>query len=180
MLEARNQYVTLQHAYRVGEKYLVPMPRVASSAMGLWCNERGFKSVKPDEIPRGAPFATFVRHPLQRVISAYCLRMSDNEPYWAGVSSFREFLAQLPGSTDIHVRQQSELIESVGKPSFIGRYEILGIDWERFCAWTGVEHSPLVHFRRSARPRETFLPPSLLRELVGDRYRRDAEELGYP
>ena len=130
------QMFTLSRAYGVGDKTLIPMPKVASSSIDIVMSDYSIDVRKAT-----GKIATFVRNPYDRLISAY-------ESFWSGLS-FNHFMSQLieHGSADVHLKRQTDLIS----PDWFGRLESFSEDWSKCCKWLGIEHRPMPHMNASRR-----------------------------
>jgi hypothetical protein len=172
MLDTR--YAQLLVSIAIGDKALIPVPRVCSQAINAWACEKGFAQTEITAALAGT-FGTFVRDPYTRLVSAWHLQFSEGGAYWSALS-WHDFVRSLPGSVDIHVRPQVELVPNAAA---IWRYETLERDWRFCCRWLGVEWSALKRVRMNSRPTEPVEYTDELREVVREFYREDFRAFGY-
>ena len=130
--------------------------------------------------------ATFVRNPYDRVVSGFF--------YGKQYKSFPENY-----TFEQYVLQHAELKEKFGyiwlpkltdfidcPVDFVGRYETLHEDVERFCIWAGVTPKPLPHINKSAKrieegkkiPWQEMYNDDMLRH-VAEWYKKDFEMFDY-
>jgi hypothetical protein len=131
----------------------------------------------------------FVRNPWDRMVSTWShpdgqlVRMAHNRNVELRGLPFEEFLARTADLEHVHLRPQHEFVlDEAGRPlvDFVGRFETIAADFREVCRRIGVERR-LPHRNRSDRPvrdyRDAYTERT--RQLVGERYRRDAEAFGY-
>jgi hypothetical protein len=168
-------YVTeLTNCGRFGSRFLLPIPRVCSLSIAGWCDAQGATCSPSDA--RGE-IATVVRHPLDRLVSAYYTRglgkESDAPRFWR--MPFEEFVESVSTCADVHVRPQVDLV----RPTFFVRYENLADGWRQLCEWLGVAFAPLRHTHPSIgrESRDYFTPHT--RALAEAYYEADFATFGY-
>lgn len=163
---------------RLGDKFVLPIPRVCSISIVNWCDQSGLTECRPEDAI--GEIATIVRNPYDKCVSNYYTRapsaQKDAPLFWADTMSFEQFVEELPTCRDVHVLPQSELVP---RRSFVGRFENLREDWRRLCEWLGVAQRPLRHLHKSheREARDHFTPHT--RALVEAYYARDFEAFGY-
>jgi hypothetical protein len=164
----------LTNCGRFGARFLLPIPRVCSLSIAGWCDAQG-ATCNPADI--SGEVATVVRHPLDRLISAYHTRglgkAEDAPRFWD--MPFDQFVEDVAGCADVHVLPQSTLV----RPAFFVRYESLATGWRLLCDWLGVPYLPLRHTHPSIGrvARDYFTPRT--RVLAEAYYARDFEAFGY-
>lgn len=129
------------------------------------------------------PFvATFVRHPVDRLVSCWADRIRGERPSeplrrlgYGPDSSFSGFVrevAEIGTQANVHTAPQVSHLARVA-PDFIGRFERLPDDWQRLQGIVGI--GPLPHMQRSGREgwRQHADPATeaLVRELYADDFR---------
>lgn len=187
----------------------VPVPKVANrsikaalaAAAGLPFTEEkepDFQTVPLTAVPHLTDYFrfTFVRHPLDRLVSCYAQKVvlyarqlqmpllfwRYGRRFWPEMS-FAEFVtavAGIPdGRADRHFRSQHTFVYQGGKPivDFVGRFEQLASDWAQVQTQTGL--GPLPHFNPSPhKPFAEMYTPALA-QLAATRYRQDMALFGY-
>lgn len=187
----------------------VPVPKVANRSIkavladmvGLPFaegQEPDFETVPLTAVPHLTDYFrfTFVRHPLDRLVSCYAQKVvlyarqlqmpllfwRYGRRFWPEMS-FAEFVtavAAIPDSrADRHFRSQYTFVYQEGKPivDFVGRFEQLASDWAVVQQQTGL--GPLPHFNPSPhKPFAEMYTPALA-QLAAARYRQDMALFGY-
>ncbi len=187
----------------------VPVPKVANrsikavlaDAAGLPFaegQESDFETVPLTAVPRLTDYFrfTFVRHPLDRLVSCYAQKIvlyarqlqmpllfwRYGRRFWPemGFAEFVTAVAAIPdGRADRHFRSQHTFVYREGKSivDFVGRFEQLASDWAVVQQQTG--WGPLPHFNPSPhKPFAEMYTPALA-QLAAARYRQDMELFGY-
>lgn len=187
----------------------VPVPKVANrsikaalaAAAGLPFSEGqepDFQTVPLTAVPSYGDYFrfTFVRHPLDRLVSCYAQKIvlyarqlqmpllfwRYGRRFWAGMS-FAEFVtavAAIPdGRADRHFRSQHTFVYPQGTLAvdFIGRFEQMAQDWAQVQQRTGL--GPLPHFNPSPHKPFTEMYTPALAQAAAERYRQDMELFGY-
>lgn len=160
--------------------------------------EPGFETAPLTAVPAMTDYFrfTFVRHPLDRLVSCYAQKIvlyarqlqmpllfwRYGRRFWPEMS-FAEFVtavAAIPDSrADRHFRSQHTFVYHEGKPivDFVGRFEQLAPDWAQVQQQTGLGRLP--HFNPSPhKPFAQMYTPALA-QLAAERYRQDMALFGY-
>ncbi len=187
----------------------VPVPKVANrsikaalaDAAGLPYtdpHEAAFQTVPLTAVPDLTDYFrfTFVRHPLDRLVSCYAQKIvlyarqlqmpllfwRYGRRFWPEMS-FAEFVtavAAIPdGRADRHFCSQHTFVYRQGAPivDFVGRFEQLAQDWEFVRQQANI--GPLPHFNPSPhKPFAEMYTPALA-QLAVARYRQDMALFGY-
>ncbi|MBB3229564.1 sulfotransferase family 2 domain-containing protein [Halomonas stenophila] len=189
------------------QSIFIHIPKAAGSSVAdaLFKESGGHRPIRrylaysPDLVDHYFTF-TFVRNPWDRCHSAYhyfaCRAGSDahRDHRWAsavlsGINSFREFvllLKDLDYAKRIkrydHFRDQVDwLVDPVADDfmvDFIGRFEVLGEDFEHIKNKMGVDVA-LPHHRKGGGGSYLLEYDEEMKEIVGFLYSRDIERLGY-
>ncbi len=122
----------------------------------------------------------FVRHPLDRLVSAYAAGQYSG---WIKESeSFDTWVRQIELFTRAHVTPQSYfLCDLAGHVlvDFVGRFELLHNDWFHVCRSLKIDYRPLEHInKRNRGPWRSYYDKSL-RRYATELFRRDFEVFGY-
>ncbi|MCE3025567.1 MULTISPECIES: sulfotransferase family 2 domain-containing protein [unclassified Salinicola] len=142
----------------------------------------------------------FVRHPLDRLVSAYVYLEKGGigrydrafrDKYLRGVSGFDDFLRRLASRSRyrrrvmrwVHFRPQAEfLCDAEGQPlvDYVGRYENIDADYRRIAADLRISRvAPLEVVNATARRDYRDYYDSELTAIASRLYRRDFEIFGY-
>jgi hypothetical protein len=187
----------------------VPVPKVANrSIKAALADYAGMPYTDPHEagwqtIPlrqlatlEGYFRFTFVRNPLDRLLSCYAQKMvlyarqmglpllfwRYGKRFWPEMSfaEFVEAVAAVPDHlADRHFRSQHTFIYDEGKllVDFVGRFEQLETDWSTLCQQVGIGTLP--HYNPSPHKPYTEMYTRELARLAAKRYEKDIEVLGY-
>jgi hypothetical protein len=187
----------------------VPVPKVANrsikaalaAAAGLPFadgQEPNFETAPLAAVPHLTDYFrfTFVRHPLDRLLSCYAQKIvlyarqlqmpllfwRYGRRFWPEMS-FAEFVtavAAIPdGRADRHFRSQHTFVYTGGRLAvdFVGRFEQLAQDWAQVQQQTGL--GPLPHFNPSPHKPFTEMYTPMLAQLAAARYRQDLALFAY-
>ena len=117
-----------------------------------------------------SPRFTFVRHPLDRLISAWELGRKRNRV--SGELTEIALIGQLSGSNDMTMWPQTYWTDA--EIDFIGRFESLESDFSK------LSNAKLPHLNASERsPWQEYFTPPMFR-IAADYYLKDFETFGYP
>ena len=133
----------------------------------------------------------FVRHPLDRFISAWHDKVVNanyyafDEPTHERMQRVEEFalwtaeqdLSAVPG-TDQHLTLQSRMID-LNRVDFVGRLETFDRDFSEVCERAGAPAVPAAPQNQTAPQGRDRQVSDELRDLVGRMYRRDYQMFGY-
>lgn len=147
----------------------------------------------PPEIRRLADSCftfTFVRNPLDRLLSAYTHQMAADSQKTilrqhgirsdATFAEFVEVVAQLPDEgCNVHVRSQHRFVSDADGVfvEYVGRFEQLDAQWSALADRFGLPHLP--HRHAYAHPPLAEAYTRELARLAAQRYARDIELFGY-
>jgi dermatan 4-sulfotransferase 1 len=135
---------------------------------------------------------SFVRNPLDRLLSAYThqtrIRQPESKtifvqhdiPFGATFPEFVEAIAELSDdSCNVHVRSQHKFVRDADGllVEFMGRFERLEHDWASLQSRFGLPGLPFRHSSDHKPYTESYTPA--LARLAADRYRHDIELFGY-
>jgi len=143
----------------------------------------------------------FVRNPWDRLVSWYVMltrwnpertRRNRKNGFWVFMhreaGSFENFLVHCTQVFDDHDGRKSiafdqldYLVDESGAPivDFVGRFEQLEHDVQVVLTRIGISGTPLGHVLKSPRGHYSEYYTPALRDLVGERHRRDIEAFGY-
>jgi len=183
--------ITVSHSHRlvwfrvakVGTRSIFGALRNAGVKLDL---EEPYGVVEPRSLTRGYVRAGFVRHPIDRFLSAWQSTVVKQNHFkfedrtygeMQDLSTFVTWFAELdPMTCDAHFRLQSALLPTTGL-DLLGRMETFDQDVARLLTLIGVSALPQDRLNASIR-----IPPALNaldRQLIIDRYRSDFERFGY-
>jgi len=181
--------VAVRHCFKVRHKPLaiVAIPKVAASSILAVSEVEPEPCLAHEARANGWFVAAFVRHPLDRLVSAWADKSRAMTPGllhcgFEADMSFDDFVTHVAqhDDDDHHLRQQYRFIVHRGRLSvdFIGRYERLEDDWGLLRKMFGLQ--ALTHVNPSPRSRDfASYYTAKSRETAENTYRRDLRFLDY-
>jgi len=170
------------------------IPKVAQTSIdALLATQRGYsrENIDKAELPSNLFYATFVRHPYDRIFSVYRDKIMKQNTHFHPTIQIRQYgfvkresfdafvrkLNTIPKERDDrHFRSQVDLLKFAPKLDFVGYYETLATDWQDLAKRFNLPKQ-LVH--KNPGKKVNLQLTDELREILYNRYKEDFDRFGY-